>query len=642
MDLKDIKGIGDKTASLLERSGITTIASLLTTYPRTYRKYLAKTTSTANVGEWVVLEGRISNVTSKRLRGLTVTKANFTDSKGTLNLSWFNQPYLKNSLRGDVLYLVMGQVGTFNSYPQITSPLVRASSEQVKREDLLVPIYSQRRGLKPSVLRAKIKSALLALGDLPDPLPTSLVSRYHLTTYTYALHEIHEPKDEASLEQAIHRLAWQELYDLQLKNQKDGKDQQNAPGITLNITKVSLQKFLENLPFTLTKSQRSVIEEMLQDLKSGKAMNRLLQGEVGSGKTVVAATLAYLVAKNGYKTLIMAPTQILASQLFDTITKLLSPWGVQVSLVTSATKTRTPSEVIVGTHALLNQKYAGVGLVIIDEQHRFGVEAREQLAKGGGTAPHLLMMTATPIPRTLAMTLLSRLTLSHLKGLPAGRLPTKSYLVPDSRRQASYVWIEKLIGQGNQVFVVTPLIEKSEEEDSNALKSIKEYKELLSKYFPHRRLDVLHGRLSPKEKLSAFTRFAKGQTDIMVATSIVEVGLDVPSANLIVIEDAERYGLSQLHQLRGRVGRGGGQGYCLLFTESKSQKVQTRLRYFLNTTDGAKLAEYDLKSRGAGEIFGASQHGFFNLSLGNIWDEQMLKETAEAALSCQKPSLPLK
>lgn len=630
MELGEIPGIGDKTLAALSQAGITSVAKLLHTYPRTYRTYRRATTRTAQPGDWVILHGMLGPVRSHYKGRLSIESSKFSDTTGSLTLRWFNMPYLTRSLRQDTVYQVMGRIEVFGERLQIVSPQIKLSQKSPSRDQVLVPIYRQMGSLKPWVLREKIKNALIHIEPTTDPLPAEVIQKYKLLDYHQALLAIHQPSGEAELNQAIHRLAWQELYELQLAALHSQGESSKLKSRPVNYAPDQVAKLIASLPYKLTASQNAAVAAILADLQKDVRMTHLLQGEVGSGKTIVAVILAYALATAGLRTLVMAPTEVLATQLYSTFANLLSPLGVEVSLILSSRRLKSPGSIVIGTQALLGKSWSDVGLVIIDEQQRFGVKDREALAEGD-VAPHYLMMTATPIPRTLAMTLLSGLKLTRLTDRPAGRLPQKTYLVSESKRSAAYTWMDQEISRGSRVFVVTPLIESAADQDLSPLKSIEECKRDLSHHFPSRRLAVLHGRLKSGDKAETFARFQQGEIDILVATSMVEVGLDVPEANIIVIEDADRFGLSQLHQLRGRVGRGKEQGYCLLFSDSTAEKARSRLAYFVSETNGAKLATYDLTARGAGNLWGNAQHGFFNLQLGNLFDEQLLQETREAA-----------
>jgi ATP-dependent DNA helicase RecG len=447
-----------------------------------------------------------------------------------------------------------------------------------------------------------------------------------------ALSYIHHPSTQEELESAIRRLAFDELYTLQLESLEQS-ELNKVKTNPLDWNTEILENWITNLPYTPTDAQTRVIREILSDLHKPIAMHRLLSGEVGSGKTLVAATAALATHLSGHQTLVMAPTQILAEQLHASFQNLLGS-KLKISLVTASSRGDTGADLVVGTQALLTpkHKFSRVGLVIIDEQHRFGVKQRQYLSSMR-PSPHTLMMTATPIPRTLAMTIFSNMDISRLDELPKNRLPIKTYVVGEEKRDSAYIWIKnEIISHQNQVFVVVPLIEEAEDEEGNAKKSLKLLESDLKARFPGLVIDIMHGKMKAEEKTEHLRAFRDGLTQILVATSMVEVGIDIPSANIMVIEDAERFGLASLHQLRGRVGRGSRQGHCLLFSSLKSPKIKARLDYFAQVSSGEKLAQYDLDNRGPGELFGQSQHGFFSLHFASIYDVDLLESTRTAAL----------
>lgn len=631
MELKSVPGIGDKTASSLERSGISSVEDLLQIYPRTYRHFQASNTVELRPGNWVVLQGKLSRPVSKRTTRTTTQIATFTDIQGSVLLRWFNMPYLARSLSPSALYQVKGQVSEFNGRLQLVSPQLSPVVDGTVLANQLVPIYSTRDGIKPWVLRQKITQALSHVQLPPDPLPADIIHKYRLLAYERALRSIHQPISPAELETAIRRLAFQELYGLQLQAMLSRKSRRQQVE-KLRIDQAMVDSFVATLPFQLTPSQQSAIQEILTDLQQSQAMSRLLQGDVGSGKTVIAVAAAIAVHSAGFRTVVMAPTQILANQLYANFTALCSPFNLTVSLMTSQAKGSHESHIIVGTQAVLNlSDLDRIGLVIIDEQHRFGVAQRDQIGRKSHE-PHLLQMTATPIPRSVAQTLFHHLNVTRLTELPQNRLVTKTYLVPPVKRDSAYTWIrQEILTNNNQVFVVVPLIEEAEENDTAPLKSVQAYSAAIHQLFPGISVDIMHGRMKEAEKSAAMDRFKSGLTQILVATSMIEVGIDIPEANIIVIEDAERFGLAQLHQLRGRVGRGGKQGYCLLFSQASSPKARERLAYFIREHDGERLAVFDLRSRGPGELFGTIQSGFFNLKLGSLYDTELLHDTYQAA-----------
>ncbi len=630
MQLKDIPGIGEKTLAILERYGITKPMDLLTYYPRTYRTYRATSTRNAQIGEWVSLVGTLTRPVSKHGAHVTTQLATFKDGSGNLSLRWFNMPYITRSVNPGSTYLIRGQLTIFGYTRQIVAPQITRVSEGHVTQDELLPIYTPMGTLKSGHLRKIIYNTLELDLAIVDHLSSEILYKHNLVDLTTAIHDIHRPPTRSHLEGAIRRLAFDELYTLQLEalhNSELSKVKTSPLVFDSDI----LQSFLANLPFSPTGAQTRVINEILADLGKPIVMHRLLAGEVGSGKTMVAAAAALAAHGSGRRTLVMAPTQILAEQLSVSLQSLLG-YTLEVSLITSAQKGSPSAHIVVGTQALLSPKhrFENVGLVIIDEQHRFGVKQREYLALLS-PVPHVLTMTATPIPRTLAMTIFAGLDISRLDELPKDRLPIKTYLVGEEKRGSAYDWIKKEITtKHNQVFVVVPLIEEAEDEEGNARKSLRLLESTLKSRFTGLVIDIMHGKMKEREKTEHLTAFRDGHTQILVATSMIEVGIDIPGAGIIIIEDAERFGLAQLHQLRGRVGRGSTQGYCLLFTSSNSPQARERLTYFVKESSGEKLAAYDLKHRGAGELYGESQHGFFSLRFASIADEELLRASYEA------------
>lgn len=630
MKLSDIPGVGEKTLSILQRHGVEDLGALLSHTPRTYRNYRATDIRHAQLGEWVILLGTLSRPASHRTTHTTTQLSTFQDQTGKLTLRWFNSPFIVRSVSPETTYLLRGQLTIFGNTRQIVSPQLTKLSPSYLAHDELLPIYPSLGTLKSGALRKIIATALELTPTLPDPLAPQIRQKYRLIDLDTAQRLIHHPPTRLHLEGAIRRLAFDELYALQLENLQNSELNQRPTTPLIWDNKI-LENWITNLPFTLTNAQNKVIAEILSDLTRPIAMHRLLAGEVGSGKTVVATSAALANHLSDRQTLVMAPTQILAEQLYTSFQSLLGD-QLSVSLVTAGVKGDTMADIVVGTQALLSGKlkFGRVGLVIVDEQHKFGVKQRDLLTHIT-PAPHVLMMTATPIPRTLAMTIFSHIAISRLDELPKNRLPLKTYLVKEEKRDRAYTWIKsEIINNHNQAFVVVPLIEEAQDEEGNAKKSLKLLDSDLKKRFPGLNIEIMHGKMKGKDKTERLKAFRDGITQILVATSMVEVGIDIPSANIMVIEDAERFGLAQLHQLRGRVGRGDKQGYCLVFTSTSSPKITARLAYFTTETNGEKLAMYDLENRGPGELFGDSQHGFFNLRFASIYDTTLLKETHEA------------
>ncbi len=665
MDLKTslsgLTGIGPGLSYRLKRLNLNTIEDLIYHFPFRYDDF-SNTTSAldAKIGENVTLQGEIWSIQNIFTRSRKIiTKAVFNDGTSPIELTWFHSSWLTKQIQTGDRLQVSGKVSKYKNKLSIIAPRWEKLTETLTRRPTdiptihtgrLVPIYPETEGLSSKWLRTKIDKLLpLVIDEISDPLPNQI--RNGMLTLTQAIQQVHFPEDIQQAEKARERLGFDELFFVSLATQKARMEWKKKPILEpLKINPKDVKDFTDHLPFKLTGAQEKVLKEILDDLKKDQPMNRLVQGEVGSGKTVVATIIAYLVHKNGLRTLFMAPTEILAFQHFETLSKLLKPFGVTVGIYTGSKKSQESrvksqgkkksrlstlatshySDIIIGTHALLSQKLAtnNVGLVIIDEQQRFGVEQRT-LLRSKAKIPHFLTMTATPIPRTVALTLYGDLDMSVIDEMPVGRQKVKTYLVPEKKRQDSYKFIAKKVAAGDQVYIITPLIEASE--TLITVKAAKVEFEKLKKVFPTFSLDLLHGRMKGADKDAVIKNFRSGQTDILVSTSVVEVGMDNPNATIIVIEGAERFGLAQLHQLRGRVGRGEKQSYCLLYTSNFSSDESRRLKYLETTFDGLKLAELDLKIRGSGEIFGTMQSGRFEFKIASFSNITLLEKTRQAA-----------
>lgn len=576
-------------------------------------------------------------------RGITLQKCTLADDSGAIELVWFNQPYILSvfqtgrhvQVAGKLTYSSRGKslhVTDYDILNTLSTPLHTAGT---------VPVYSEKKSLSTRLLREKIRLTLQRYAEnITEILPADIIKAHNLIDEKKAYQMIHFPSSETLCQAARHRLAFDEMFSIQLASKIIKKNWVKEKTDVIfsrdkNIQSI-LDKTISSLPFTLTSSQQSSFEEILQDLMMRHPMNRLLQGEVGSGKTIVAALACLFVHLNGYKSLLMAPTEILAEQHYNTLQKF---FGKQLNtiLLTSNHKTSEKhlesADVIVGTHALIGKKkkYNNIGLVVIDEQHKFGVSQRAELKKKG-INPHLLTMTATPIPRTVLLTLYKELDVSVISELPSDRLKVKTYVVPRHKRDDGYKWMQKELKKHNaQAFIVCPFVDESAVDSMKNVKAAKtEFDRLSKTVFPHLRLGLLHGKLKSNEKSIILDQFSQKEIDILVTTPVVEVGIDFPNATIIVIEAAERFGLAQLHQLRGRVGRGDKQSHCLLFTETDNEKTTKRLNVFARLQNGIELAEYDLKMRGAGELYGTRQHGFTNLKIASLSDFDLIASTDRA------------
>ena len=639
--VRELPLVGPVYQKRLEKLKIRSIRNLLYHIPARYNDFsqMAKI-SRCRVGETVTLQGTLNSLKNQYTKsGKKIQIGEVEDSTGKITIVWFNQPFLTRTLYPGTDLSLSGKIDWFGTKKALISPeyeITRLGAETV-HTGKIVPVYPETYGVSSKWLRTKIKMAYLTCGEeIKEYLPET----YGFITLPEAIRSIHFPNTLKDTEVAHRRLAFDELYFLQSQSLKRKHAwQKNWAAYQLTINKLAIDKFKNSLPFTLTKSQDLAVNEILVDLKRSFPMNRLLEGDVGSGKTVVAATAAFAAFVNGYQTVIMAPTQILAQQHFNTLKQLFSKVSnsVKIKLVTSATSIEQSKsfDIFVGTHALIHQKLNldKVALVVIDEQHKFGVEQREHLIKKSGQgqiAPHILTMTATPIPRTVALTFYGDLDLSTLTEIPAGRQKITTWVVPPEKREGAYGWIDSQItDHDSQVFVVCPLIEESKKETMKDVKAVTAEHKKLTRLFGKPKVGLLHGRLKAEEKTKVIKRFRNRDISLLVTTPVVEVGIDIPNATIMVVEAAERFGLAQLHQLRGRVGRGLSKSYCLLFTESPSEKALKRLNAMRQNLSGFELAELDLTLRGPGEIFGLRQHGIPDLKIASWRDIDLIKKAKE-------------
>lgn len=656
--VENIPGTSTLTIRKLKLLGIENFLDLLEYFPSRYENYsVISAIKDLQPSEVVTLKGQIKeskNIYTKKR--VTIQKVILSDNTGEIELTWYNQPYLLRVFKIGNFLSVAGEVKNFlNSLSLDVKEyeIIKNLEQTTVHTGRIIPIYPEKKGISSKTIRDKIFKIIKALqenknllNDEAEWLPEEIIKYNHLEGESRALQDIHFPKDLESVELARTRLSFDELFVIQLSSfliRKSWKKEKLNHPFTINEEKkIKLQNFINNLPFTLTESQQKVYKSILDDLTKDTVMNRFLQGDVGSGKTVVAAIACYVSYLNGCQSLFFAPTEILAEQHFQTISQLFKEIPIRVGLQTGSKKIRKSGkieeyDIIIGTHALLNESltFEKVGLVIIDEQHRFGVAQRAQL-KGKGINPHLLTMTATPIPRTVALTLYGELDLSLIDEMPIGRKPIKTYLVPKHKRPNAYRWVEKQINNLHcQVFIICPLIEESGIETMSSVRAVKkEYEYLQNQVFGNLKLGLLHGKMKGKEKDIVMNDFKNHKYDILVSTSVVEVGIDVPNAVIMIIEGAERYGLAQLHQLRGRVGRDQEQSFCLLFVSDNTTGEQTsaRLKYFTQTNSGIKLAEYDFKLRGPGEIYGIQQHGRSYVKIAELTRIDLIEQTKNAVI----------
>jgi len=655
--------VGSQRAAQLEALGVKTVRDLLYLVPRRYADY-AQVVPIGRLGRLVrpgeevtcTVIGEIAHLELRASQsGRRYVAAELRDETGTIPVIWFN-PYVARQLEVGQRIAVSGKLEGSGPYVRFRNPEWEPADAELFHTGRIVPIYPLTQGLYQRQLRQLTRAALdAALPRLVDPLPASLRERYELPSLAWALEQVHYPESLAAAERARQRLAFDEFLVLQLGLVQRRLAWHAQPGTAIPIDRALLDRFLASLPFQLTGAQRRALEEILADLAQPHPMSRLLQGDVGSGKTVVAAAAALLVHKAGYQSAILAPTEILAEQHFRTLTRLYSGLVSSdrplVALLTGSTPERDRGPIlaglasgtipiVVGTHALLEERvqFRNLAFAVIDEQHRFGVLQRHTL-RSKGNNPHVLVMTATPIPRSLALVLHGDLDLSIIDELPPGRQPVKTFVVPGRKRGQAYQFVRREIEKGHQAFVICPLVEESDAIEARAATA--EYERLSREVFPDLRLGLLHGRMSSREKDEVMTRFRDGEIDILVSTAVVEVGIDVPNATVILIEGAERFGLAQLHQFRGRVGRGTAPSYCLLVSDADSDSARQRLEAVATTTDGFRLAEIDLQLRGPGEFLGTRQSGLPNLRFATLADMPTLHAARRAAeeLLQRDPSL---
>ena len=634
-----LKGVGPKTAERFEKLGIVTLADLLCHYPRRYLDFSKPYTIAAAPFETeCVVRAEVFAKPGGRILpgGRRMERITAGDDVSSLEITWFNNPYAAQKLELGQEYYFQGVVSGGMLRRQMVNPQVRTEAQvaQVPFE----AVYPQTEGLSSAAIAKCVRQLLPHAELLPDPLPEEMRKKYRLLSKAQAVRAIHCPSSEEEAFAARRRLIYEELLVLQLgigRMKNHGAARTGAP-----MQRLDPEPFWASLPFSPTGAQRRAVAEILDDMAGETSMNRLLQGDVGSGKTLVAAAAIWACIRSGYQAALLAPTEILAAQHAENLNRLLAPFGMRVALLTGGTKAaarRTTlaairddeADLIVGTHALLSEgvEFARLGLAVVDEQHRFGVRQRGMLAEKAEN-PHLLVMSATPIPRTLGLLLYGDLDISILDELPPGRKPVKTRCITGKKRGDLYGFLDREIDAGHQVYLVCPAIEDTPDGGLNAVKRY--YQDIAKALLPTRRVGLMHGRLKPKEKAAVMEDFKAGRLDALVSTTVIEVGVDVPNASVMVIENAERYGLSALHQLRGRVGRGAAESWCFLVSDNQSEAVQKRLRFLCSTADGFAVAQYDLETRGPGDFFGSRQHGLPTLQIADLMNDTRTLHAAQA------------
>ncbi len=642
-DIKYIKGVGEAKAKAFHSIGVSTVGELLRFYPRAYEDWSKiLPISQCVIGENVCIKGTVMfPVKNERVRGgMLIAKATITDGDDVVAATFFNNKYIDKMLKSGEEYLFYGKItlGKFAAREMITPMFIKTSqSVEIK------PIYPQNKNITSKTIQSAVQNALEKIDVIPEYLPQEIIEEYNLVSLDMAIRNIHFPKDDEDLQKARERLIFDELFILQLSllSLKDENKEVKTGNI---IEKDYTEEFFSLLPFKPTNAQKRAVKEAIYDMQKGKQMNRLLQGDVGSGKTAVAAAIVYSSSKNGMQSALMAPTEVLATQHYETFTKLFNGTGIKCELLVGSTKAKEKKEIkerlkkgeidlIIGTHALIQEdvEFDRLGLVITDEQHRFGVKQRTGLCSKGEN-PHVYVMSATPIPRTLALIFFGDLNVSILDELPPGRQKIDTYSVTSAKRGSMFDYIRKHLDEGYQAYIVCPLVEESEM--MQGIMSAEEYYKKAQVPFNGYKLDLLHGKMTPKKKDEVMLKFKNGETQLLISTVVIEVGVDVPNAVIMVVENAERFGLSQLHQLRGRVGRGQAKSSCILVTDAKGDEAKARMRIMCETTDGFKIADEDLRLRGPGDFFGTRQHGLPKLKIADILtDTKILTQTQHLAMT---------
>ncbi len=639
--IRIFQGIGEKRLLAFHRLGIDTVFDLITYFPRRYEdRSIIKPISQVQDGETVCVETIIaSDPTLARIRrGLEIVKFRAVDDSGMIDISYFNQSYIRTQFHKGDSVRFYGKIQIKNRHVTMTNPVADHLDKTSHQTGSITPVYKTTQGLTQNNIRNTMEQALSIAHEIPELLPQDVLDEFDLCPCGDAFIQIHRPDDYGKLEYARNRFVFEEFFRLCITMQYLKQSHQDTPGI--QMSKTDETDFLKTLPYSPTGAQMRAINDIRQDMESGSAMNRMIQGDVGSGKTLVASYAAWVCCRNGCQCAMMAPTEILAEQHYRTFLKQLSPYGIQIAILTGSTPAGEKREIkkrlaegtihfVIGTHALFSEdvEYDNLALVITDEQHRFGVAQRNKLVQKSANA-HVLVMSATPIPRTLALMIYGDLDVSVIDEMPPGRQPIETYAVNSTYRPRLNAFIQKTVEAGRQVYVVCPAIEDNE---AFPLTTVEEHKQALKRALPQVRIAMVHGKMKDQEKDRIMRSFSEGEIDVLVSTTVIEVGVDVPNAALIIIEDADRFGMSQLHQLRGRVGRGDAQSYCILVSDTANDNAVERLKMMTKTQSGFEVAEKDLAMRGPGDFFGDRQHGLPPIRIADLCTDMSILQQAQSS-----------
>lgn len=642
MDIRYLKGVGEKRAELFNKKGIKTVDDLLYFFPRAHEdRTQIKKIEDCIEGETVCVSITVFSPVRERYirKNMLISQMAAADESGRITAIWYNNRFLKDKFEVGGEYILYGKIGIRLGAKQILNPIFEKVDKQ-HYTGKIVPIYPLTGNLTQKILQSAMEDAIKARGEITEYIPADIREKYKIAEINYCMENIHFPESFNSYNTARERFVFEELLTLQLALFNHKTDKSKAAGIVFDNVSGYIREFCSSLPYELTKAQKRTMNEIAKDLKNSYAMNRLIQGDVGSGKTVIAAATIFLAAKNGVQSAMMAPTEILASQHFESLNEFFKNSNIKVVRLAGGMKAKEKREtlkdiadgtaqVVIGTHAIIQESvvFKNLGLVVADEQHRFGVEQRAKLV-AKGNSPHMLLMSATPIPRTLALILYGDLDVSVIDELPPGRKSVKTYAVKEDMRKRIYNFVQKEVQSGAQAYIVCPLVEETEKSD---LKNAVDLCDRLKNMFPQYKIEVVHGKMKQKLKDEAMSSFVSGETKILVSTTVIEVGVNVPNASVMVVENAERFGLSQLHQLRGRVGRGNRQSYCILFNQGTGEIADRRMETMTLSNDGFYISEQDLKLRGPGDFFGTRQHGLPEMRIANLFEDRDILKMAQAA-----------